>query len=98
MNFTKLIMYSAGLLASAIAVAAPDPATFQADKDHSIANILEKIQIVQKNLSCVQAAQDHAGLDACHDTVKQEHDVLETTTKTQIADKKAQKGLKNKEK
>jgi hypothetical protein len=102
MNFTKLILlaviYSAGLLIPALSVAAPDsdPATFEADKGRHIANILEKIQIAQKNLSCVQAAQDHTALNACDETVKQDHDVLEPEKKAPIADKKAQKNAKPK--
>jgi len=101
-NLTKSILltviYSAGLLAPAIAVAAPDPdpATFQADKGRHIANILERIQIAQKNLSCVQAAQDHTALNACDETVKQNHDVLEPEVKAPIANKKAQKNAKPK--
>lgn len=108
MNLTKSILltviYSAGLLAPAIAAAAPDPnpdpdpdpATFQADKGRHIANILERIQIAQKNLSCVQAAQDHTALNACDETVKQNHDVLEPEVKAPIANKKAQKNAKPK--
>lgn len=115
MNFTKSILltviYSAGLLIPAIAVADSDPATFQADKDRYIANILERIQIDQKNLSCVQTAQDHAALQACDQIIKQDHDVLEPKVeapiepkaeapvadkKAPIADKKTQKGAKNK--
>lgn len=102
MNFTKLILlaviYSAGLLAPALSVAAPDsdPATFEADKDRHIANILEKIQIAQKNLSCVQAAQDHTALNACDATVKQDHDVLEPEKKAPVIDKKTQKNAKPK--
>lgn len=101
MNFTKSILltviYSVGLLVPAMAVADSDPATFQADKDRQIANVLEKVQIAQKNLSCVQAAQDHAALKVCEETFKQDYDVSETKVKTQITDKKAQKGAKNKE-
>lgn len=107
MNFSKSILLtvicSAGLLAPAIAATNPDPATFQADKDQHIANILERIQIDQKNLSCVQAAQDHAALNACDETIKQDHDVLEPKVEAPVADKKApiadkkiQKGTKNK--
>lgn len=102
MNFTKSILlaviYSASLLAPAMAAADTDPATFQADKERHIANILEKIQIDQKNLSCVQAAQDHAALKACDVPVKQDHDALEPKTEAPDADKKAQKDTKNKEK
>ena len=102
MNFTKSILltvlYTAGLLTSAISVATPDldPATFQADKDRDIASILEKIQIAQKNLSCVQAAQDHTALNACDDTVKQDHDAVEPEIKAPIAGKKTQKGTNHK--
>lgn len=104
MNFTKSILlaviYSAGSLAPAIAVADTDAdtATFQADKERHIAKILERIQIDQKNLSCVQAAQDHASLKTCDDTVKQDHDVAEPKAEAPVADKKAKNGAKNKEK
>jgi len=102
-NFTKSILltvtYSAVLLAPALAIADdPDPATFQAEKDRQIANVLEKVQIAQKNLSCVQAAQDHAALKVCAETFKQDYDVSETKVKAQTTDKKTQKGVKNKEK
>jgi hypothetical protein len=86
------------LLAPAISVATPDldPATFQADKDRHIANILEKIQIAQKNLSCVQAAQDQTALNTCDDTVKQAHDAVEPEIKAPIIEKKTQKGPNHK--
>ncbi len=112
MYFSKSILsaviYAAGLLAPAMAVAAPDPATFQADKDQHIATILERIRIDQKNLSCVQEAKDHEALKACDETVKQERDAAEPKVeapviekvckKEPVADKKIQKGAKNKEK
>jgi len=102
-NFTKSILltviYSAVLSPPAMAAADdPDTATFQADKDRQIANVLEKVQIAQKNLSCVQAAQDHTTLKVCAETFKQDYDVSETKVKAQTADKKVQKGTKNKEK
>ncbi len=93
MKLTKLtVILGAAILAPAIALAEPDPTSFQAEKDRTIANILERIQIVQKNLSCVQAAQDTAALKVCHDTVKQERDSLETKIKGQVSDRKAEKG------
>lgn len=103
MNFTKstllTVIYGASLLLPAISTAAtdPDPATFQADKDRYIATILESIQIDQKNLSCVQAAQDHAALKACGELVAQDHDVLEPKVEAPIADKTSQKSAKNKD-
>ncbi|MDP1665662.1 MAG: hypothetical protein Q8L79_11120 [Methylobacter sp.] len=92
------VIYSAFLLIPAMAVADSDPETFQADKDQHIANILERIQIDQKDLSCVQAAQDHEALKACRITIKEDRDTLETKVKAQTEDKKVQKGTKNKEK
>ena len=100
MSFTKLIVlmviYSAGLLAPAMAVADTDSADFQADKDRQIANVVEKVQIAQKHLSCLQAAQDHAALKTCDEAFKQEQDDSDTKVKAQTADKKTQKGVKNK--
>jgi hypothetical protein len=112
MYFSKSILsaviYAAGLLAPAMAVAAPDPSAFQADKDQHIATILERIRIDQKNLSCVQEAKDHEALKACDETVKQERDAAEPKVeapvaekvckKEPVADKKIQKRAKNKEK
>lgn len=104
MNFTKSILltviYSAGLLAPAIAVADADPATFQAEKDQHIAKILERIQIDQKDLSCVQAAQDHAALEACNLIVKPDHEVLEPKADAPVPAivKKTKKGTTSKEK
>jgi hypothetical protein len=102
-NFTKstllTVIYSAGLLTPTLSVAAPDPdqTTFQADKEHYIATILERIQIAQKNLSCVQVAQDHAALTACGVSINQEPVASEPKVKTPvITDKKAQKDVKNK--
>ncbi|MDP1772145.1 MAG: hypothetical protein Q8L15_07660 [Methylobacter sp.] len=104
MNFTKLfllaVMYSAGLLTPSMAVADTDPATFQAEKERHIAKILERIQIDQKNLSCLQAAQEHAALKVCDETAKQDHDVSEPKEEPKqeapVADKKTQKDTKNK--
>lgn len=100
MNLTKLILsaavYAASSMTSAIAVADTDPATFQAEKDRHIANILEKIRIDQKNLSCVQNAQDHTALKACVETDKQDNSAPEPKAETPPnADKKAQKSVKN---
>jgi hypothetical protein len=93
MNFTKSTLLAmvcgAGLLASATAFAAPDPATFQAEKDIRIANIQERLQIVQTHLSCVQAAQDHPAMKACHDAAEQAQKALVEKLKAQMADKKA---------
>lgn len=102
MNFTKSILsaaiYSAVLLAPSMAFADNDPETFQTDKEHHIAQILKRIQIDQKNLSCVQAAQDNVALKACDETAKQDHDILEPKVEAPFADKKAPKNAKNKEK
>ncbi len=109
MNFTKSILfavlYGAGLLAPAITVADTEPTSFQAEKDRHIANILARIQIDQKNLSCVQNAQDQTALKACDATGKQDHEALEPKVeapvadkKTPIADKKTQNGAKHKAK
>lgn len=100
MNFTKLILSAAACaavsMASATALAETDPATFQADKDRSIAIILERIRIDQKDLSCVQAAEDHAALKACDEAVKQDHSVAEPKAEEpQNIDKKPQKVMKN---
>jgi len=93
MNFTKSILfaalYAAGLLTPILAVADTEPMTFQADKDRHIANILARIQIDQKNLSCVQNAQDQTALNACDATGKQDHEALEPKVETPVADKKA---------
>jgi hypothetical protein len=108
MNLTKsvlvAIIYSTGLLRPAISTAAPapDPETFHADKDLSIANIMERIQIDQKNLSCVQQAENHPALKACALLIKQNNEVLESKVEKQIiekpasaVDKKSPKGTKN---
>jgi hypothetical protein len=93
MHFTKSILfavlYGAGILAPAITVANTEPTTFQADKDRHIANILARIQIDQKNLSCVQNAQDQTALNACDATGKQAHEALEPKAEAPAADKKA---------
>lgn len=95
------MIYSSGLLTSAISIAAadPDPATFQADKERHIAIILERIQVAQKNLSCVQASQDHAALKACDVPVNQDKVVSEPQVKAPVVEKnekKTQKDPKNK--
>jgi hypothetical protein len=99
-SFTKLILtviYSVGLLAPAMAIA-DDSADFQADKDRQIAHVVEKVQIAQKHLSCLQAAQDHEALKVCDETFKQDQDDSDTKVKAQASDKKAPKAGKNKEK
>ena len=98
MNLIKSILltvtYSASLLTSLMAVAETDPASFQAEKDRQIANVLEKVQIAQKNLSCVQAAQDHAALKVCNEAFKQSNDASDTREKAQATDKKTPKPQK----
>jgi predicted nucleic acid-binding Zn-ribbon protein len=103
MNLTKLILstvcYGAWLVAPAIAAADNDPAAFQADKDSHIAKILERIKIDQKNLSCVQSAEDQTTLNTCDETAKQDHSALEPKVEAaQDADKKIQKVVKNNKK
>lgn len=73
---SMILLVLAGLLASTMATAAPEPAAFQAEKTKRLAGIQEKLQIVQKHLACVEASQDHAALKACHDTARKEHDAL----------------------
>lgn len=94
MNFTKSTLLAAGLLASTSGFSAPDPAAFMAMKEMHIANIQARLDIVQKHLSCVQAAQDQAAIKACHDAVKQEHKALAEKIKSQRADRKAQREAK----
>jgi hypothetical protein len=92
MNLKSILLaaiFGASLLASAITVAAPEVTTFQAEKERHIANILARIQIDQKNLSCVQTAQDDAALKACDATGKQDHETLEPKAEEQVVDKKA---------
>jgi hypothetical protein len=71
MNFTKSTLLVAGLLASVSAFAAQDPAAFQAAKEAHIANIQERLQIVQTNLTCTQGAADAAAMKACIKQLKQ---------------------------
>ncbi len=68
--------------------AAQDPAVFQAMKDQHVANLQERLQIVQTHLSCVQAAQDGATMKACKDAAKQQNDALDAKVKVQKANKK----------
>jgi hypothetical protein len=105
MSFTKSIftatICSASLLTSALAVADAETTAFQADKDHQIAKILERIQIDQKNLSCVQNAQDEPSLKACVETVKQAHEAAEpkpAAPAAPVCDKKPGKDVTNKKK
>lgn len=94
------VVYSAFLLVPALAVADTDPATFKADKERQIAIVLEKVQTAQKNLSCVQEAQDHAALKVCEEDFKQKFVIPETTEKQpcQCPDKKVRKSAKSREK
>ncbi len=98
MNVTKsmllTVIYSLGLAFPALAIADTDDAAFQAEKERQIAIVLEKVQIAQRNLSCVQAAQDHAALKACDEAFKQSHDG--SGNKEQVTDKKPKKDLKEK--
>ena len=104
MNPKKSILltlaYSAFLLVPAMAVADTDTATFQADKARQTAIVLEKVQTAQKNLSCVQEAQDHAALKVCEEDFKQKFVAPETKEKPQCQcpDKKVRKSTKAKTK
>jgi glycyl-tRNA synthetase beta subunit len=91
MNFIKSTLLVAGLFASVSAFAAQDPAAFQAAKDANIANIQERLQVVQTHLSCVQAAADYAAIKACHKIAGASHKALDVKLKAQLADKKAMK-------
>jgi hypothetical protein len=73
------------------AMAVEDAATFQAAKDQQVANLQERVQIVQAHLTCVQAAADHAGLKACEATAKAAGDALEAKVKAARDAKKAAK-------
>lgn len=102
MNFIKSILltviYSVSLLIPAITIADTGQEAFQADKDREIATVLEKVQIAQKHLSCVQAAQDHAALKVCDEAFKPAQNVPETKVKEHATDKKEQPIEKNKKK
>ncbi len=90
MNFKSTLLV-AGLFASVSAFAAQDPAAFQAAKDVHVANIQERLQIIQTNLSCTQAAADAAAMKACHKTAEAAHKALGAKLKAQLADRKAMK-------
>ena len=94
MNFTKATLLLAGLLVSVTAFAVPDPAAFQTMKAMKIANIQERLQIVQTHLSCAQAAQDHAAMKACHEAAEQANKALTEKIKAQMAEQKAQRDAK----
>jgi hypothetical protein len=83
-----------------MAVAETDAETFKADKERQTAAVLEKVQTAQKNLSCVQEAQDHAALKVCEEDFKQKFSVPEPQEKPpcQCPDKKARKTPKAKDK
>jgi hypothetical protein len=100
-------IYSAFLLVPIMAVADTDPETFKADKERQTAAVLEKVQTAQKNLSCVQEAQDHAALKICEEDFKQKFSVPETKENVaetkekqpcQCPDKKVRKSTKAKAK
>lgn len=92
MNVTKsmllAVIYSLGLAVPALAIADSDDTAFQAEKERQIAIVLEKVQIAQRNLSCVQSAQDHAALKACDEAFKQSHDDSGNTNKKNQKDPK----------
>jgi hypothetical protein len=101
------VICNALLLVPAIAAADADPATFKADKERQTAAVLEKVQTAQKNLSCVQEAQDHAALKICEEDFKQKFSVPETKENVaetkekqpcQCPDKKVRKSTKAKTK
>lgn len=86
MNFMKhtlVTIFSVGLLASSAVMAGADPAKFQAIKDSEVANLQEKLQIVQEHLSCTQAAADHAALKACHEAAKTKMGALDAKIKAE---------------
>lgn len=86
------VVLGAGLLASSAAMAVTDAEAFQATKAQRIANLQERLQIIQTHLSCAQAAQDAAALKTCHETAKQQGDALEAKMKAQADERKAQQG------
>lgn len=88
--FFVSIIFTAGVLASSLVIAAPDAAAFQASKDQQIASLQERLQMIQSHLSCVQAAQDPAGIKSCQEAAKQKSNALEEKLKAQRAEKKAQ--------
>jgi hypothetical protein len=94
MNIKPAVLFVVlGALASSVTLAANDaknndPAVFQAMKEQRIANLQEKLQIIQTHISCVQAGLDHAALKACHDAAKQKNEALETKIKAQKAEHK----------
>ncbi len=96
MSFTKNFLLVAGLLVSTAAFSAsPAPGDFQAAKAAHIANIQARLQSVQKQLSCVEAAQDVAAIKVCHDAAKEERQALVEKMKLQRAERKAQRQAKH---
>jgi hypothetical protein len=49
---------------------------FAAHQQKELANIAQRIQILQTLQTCVQAATDHNGLKTCHETAKQSEQSL----------------------
>ncbi len=88
------VIITAGALVSSVAIAAPNPAAFQASKDQQIAVLQERLQMVQTNLSCVQAASDQAGLKSCQEAAKQKNNEFQAKLKAKRAEKKARHDTK----
>jgi hypothetical protein len=99
MNFTQSVLSATISLIPVFAVAAADTSGFQSAKEQHIAKILERIQIDQKNLSCMQNAQDEPALKACVETVKQAHEAAEPKkAEKPTCDKKEEKVVTKKKK
>jgi len=99
MNVKSIIlMMFLGVLVTSMAAAetadtgvkeSKDSAAFQAAKEQRIANLQERLQLIQAHINCTQAAQDHAAMKACHATAKNNSDALEAKLKAQRSEKKA---------
>jgi hypothetical protein len=86
-----LLMVLAVLASSAVMAEdkAVDPAAFQAMKDKHLGLLQERLQMVQTNISCIQAATDVPAMKVCKDTAKKTHDALEVKMKAAVAEIKA---------
>ncbi len=88
------IIFATGVLVSSVSVAAPNQAAFQASKDQQIANLQERMQMVQANLSCIQVAKDPVGLKSCQEAAKKKSEEFQEKLKAQRAKQKAQHDAK----
>ncbi|PSJ16052.1 hypothetical protein [Nitrosomonas supralitoralis] len=94
--FNLALILTVGLFfTSTIMSAADQDPNFTPEKDREIANVKERIHILEERFNCMRKTKDFESLKSCNQAADKKLDVLEAKIKMQPHDKRATSDTKH---